>query len=288
MLGIFDCSMSKTAIVTGANTGIGKEIARGIAEQGLRVVLACRNADRAEAARHELVEETGNHDLKSMILDLGSLDSIRKFSDNVHGRFDRVDVLVNNAGVSHEVCTTTADGFEATFGVNFLGPFLLTNLLMDLLLNAAPARIVNVASSVHYNGHIDRNDPEMNTRWENRKAYANSKLADVLFTLELSRRWGGTGVTANCFNPGLVRSEFFRNYHPVPFMLRIVLKLMGKTPKEGADTGVYLATAPEVAAMTAGYYEQRKPKEPSAEARDEELARWLWDYASQKVELPVA
>lgn len=280
--------MGKIAVVTGANTGIGKEIARGLAAQGMSVVLACRNAERAEAARREIAEQTGNNDLETMILDLGKLASIREFSDGLHGRHDRVDVLVNNAGVSHQVRATTSDGFESTFGINFLGPFLLTNLLRDLLERSAPSRIVNVASSVHYNGHIDREDPEMNGRWENRKAYANSKLADVLFTLELSRRLEGTGVTANCFNPGLVRSEFFRNYHPVPFMLRIVLKLMGKTPEQGADTGVYLATAYEVAAMTAGYYEQRALKEPSEEARDSELARWLWDYASKRVGLAEA
>lgn len=277
--------MDRIAVVTGANTGIGKEIARGLARQDLNVVLACRDLDRADAARREITEETGNREVEAMHLDLAKLDSIRQFSTRLRSRHEKVDVLVNNAGVSHQIRASTTDGFEATFGVNFLGPFLLTNLLLDLLERAAPSRIVNLASSVHYNAHINPNDPEMNQGWGNRAAYANSKLADVLFTLELARRLKGTGVTANCYNPGLVRSEFFRNYHPIPFMLRVVLKVMGRSPQEGADTGVYLASAYEVAAMSGGYYENRKLKRPSNEARDEELARWLWDYAGMRVGL---
>jgi NAD(P)-dependent dehydrogenase (short-subunit alcohol dehydrogenase family) len=277
--------MGKRALVTGANTGIGKEIARGLARGGMEVILGCRDKDRGEAALRELTEDTGNKELSLMILDLARLASIREFARGFVDRFDHLDVLVNNAGVSHQKYDETGDGFELVFGVNFLGPFLLTNLLLPALEKAPPSRIVNVASSVHTNGHIDRRDPQMIGRWENRKAYANSKLADILFTRELARRLEGTGVTANCFNPGLVRSEFFRNYHPIPFMLRIVLKLMGKSPAEGADTGIYLASSYDVAAMTGGYYEKRALKEPSEEARDGDLARWLWDYAETRVGL---
>lgn len=277
--------MTKLAVVTGANTGIGKEIARALARQGLRVVMACRDRERGETALRELIKETGNRQLSMMILDLASLASIRDFARSFAAKFGRLDILVNNAGVAHQIRTTTYDGFEAVFGVNFLGPFLLTNLLLGPIRKAAPSRIVNVASSVHKNGTIDRNDPQMRTGWKNRQAYANSKLADVLFTRELARRLDGSGVTVNCFNPGLVRSEFFRNYDPVPFMLRVVLRLMGKSPAAGADTGVHLAVSREVEGVSGRYFENRRIIEPSAEAGDEELAKWLWEYASGAVGL---
>lgn len=277
--------MRKVALVTGANTGIGREIARGLARADMEVVLACRNNDRGKAAAAEIVEDTGNGEVSTLVLDLASLESVRKFTRAFHERYERLDVLVNNAGVSNQERSTTSDGFETVFGVNFLGPFLLTNLLLDLLRLAAPSRIVNVASSVHRNGHIDRNDPQMTGAWNNRRAYSNSKLADVLFTRELSRRLQGSGVTVNCFNPGLVRSEFFRSYDPMPFMLRVVLKLMGKSPAAGADTGIYLASSYDVAAMSGGYYEKRRLREPSEEARDDGLAGWLWDYAEKCVGL---
>lgn len=277
--------MAKVAIVTGANTGIGKEIARSLAANGTRVVMACRNRERAEAARKELIEATGNEEISLMLVDLGRLESIRSFAAEVQERFEGLDILVNNAGVAHEKLRFTEDGFELIFGVNFLGPFLLTNLLLDGLKRAAPARIVNVASSVHRNGHIDRSDPQMREVWVGRRAYANSKLADILFTRELARRLDGSGVTVNCYNPGLVRSEFFRNYDPVPFMLRVVLVLMGKSPQRGAEPGVALALSDSLAGVTGAYYENGRVREPSEEARDEDLAQWLWDYAAGQVGL---
>lgn len=277
--------MAKLAVVTGANTGIGKEIARGLAGQGLRVVMACRDPRRGEEAVGELSKNTRNRELSLMILDLASLASIRDFARDFAARFGRLDILVNNAGVALQNQAATQEGFDAVFGVNFLGPFLLTNLLLPALRKGAPSRIVNVASSVHKNGTIDRNDPQMRAGWRSRQAYANSKLADVLFTRELARRLDGSGVTANCYNPGLVRSEFFRNYDPVPFMLRVVLRLMGKTPAAGADTGVHLAISPEVEGLSGRYFENRRIIEPSAEAAEEELAKWLWEYASGAVGL---
>ncbi len=275
--------MSKLAIVTGANTGIGKEIARGLARKGHRVVLACRTRDRGEAARQELIADTENAGISLMLVDLASIASIRSFAASFREQYDRLDILVNNAGVATQEHATTRDGFELIFGVNFIAPFLLTNLLLHPLKQAAPSRIVNVASSVHTSGHIDRTDPQMDKRWNNRRAYSNSKLADILFTRELARRLEGSGVTVNCFNPGLVRSEFFRNYDPVPFMLKVVLKFLGKTPAEGADTGIYLATAAELEGRSGGYYEKREIKEPSEEAQDEELGRWLWNFAEDSI-----
>ncbi|HUX19920.1 MAG TPA: SDR family oxidoreductase [Spirochaetia bacterium] len=275
--------MSKLALVTGANTGIGKEITRGLAKRGMRVVLACRDRARGEAAREEIANETGNSELTLMLLDLADLASIRHFADEFREGFDRLDILVNNAGVSAQEHATTRDGFELVFGVNFIAPFLLTNLLLHHLKAAAPSRIVNLASSVHTTGHIDKSDPQMDKNWKNRQAYSNSKLADVLFTRELARRIEGSGVTANCYNPGLVRSEFFRNYHPMPFMLKVVLWLLGKSPEEGADTGLYLCASEEVEGKSGGYYEKRTLKEPSEEARDVELSRWLWNYAESAV-----
>ncbi len=275
--------MAKRVLITGANTGIGKATAVALAERGMEVVMACRNRDRGESARKEIVRDTGNSRVDLLIVDLASLDSIRQFATEFRARYDRLDLLVNNAGISLTSRRTSADGYEMVFAVNHLGPFLLTNLLLELLKRSAPSRIVNVASSVHKNARFDPEDLQKEHNWEGRDAYACSKYLNVLFTYELSRRLGNDGVTANCFNPGLVRSEFFRDYSPVPFMLRVVLKLIGRTPEEGARTAVYLATDPRFDSTSGRYFQNDKEIESAPGTYDPDLAAKIWDYSSTLV-----
>jgi len=275
--------MAKRALITGANTGLGKAIAVALAERGMEVVMACRSRDRGESAREEIVRQTGNRSVDLLILDLASLDSIRQFVVEFCARYDRLDLLVNNAGISLTSRRTSADGYEMVFAVNHLGPFLLTNLLLELLKRSAPARIVNVSSSVHKNAKFDPEDLQKEHNWEGRDAYACSKYLNVLFTYELSRRLGNAGVTANCFNPGLVRTEFFRDYHPVPFMLRLVLRLIGRTPEEGARTAVYLATDSRFDQTSGRYYQNKKEIESAPGTYDPDLAARIWDYSSSLV-----
>jgi NAD(P)-dependent dehydrogenase (short-subunit alcohol dehydrogenase family) len=294
--------MKKTALVTGANTGMGKETARELARAGLRVVMTSRRQEPGEAALREIAAETGNRDLHLMVLDLSSQAAIREFAREFLARFDRLDILVNNAGVSVTEPALTPDGIEWTVGVNAFGPFLLTQLLLDLLKRSAPSRIVTVASGMHAISRLSLDQYEKSAEpgtsgdaspgtggaasgvkgaWSGNAAYADSKLMNILFTYELSRRLAGTGVTATCAQPGLVNSEFFRNQKKMPFMLTLMLRLIGKTPAEGARTAVYLALSPDVEGQSGVCYDNLKPARTSSRSRDPGLARRFWDLAER-------
>jgi len=275
--------MARRAIVTGANTGIGKAAAVALAREGIEVIMACRNRERGESARAEIVEATGNSTVQLMTVDLASLESIADFAGEFTRRFDRLDILFNNAGITLTSRQTSVDGNEMVFAVNHLGPFLLTNLLLETLKSTPAARIVNVASSVHKNARLNSDDLQMEEGWDGRNAYACSKYLNILFTYELSRRNHRSGITANCFNPGLVRSQFFRDYHPVPFMLRVVLKLIGRSPERGAQTGVCLATSPELEGKSGKYYEDGKEIESAPGTYDPDLAAKIWAYSESLV-----
>ncbi|XP_048186159.1 retinol dehydrogenase 13 isoform X2 [Perognathus longimembris pacificus] len=202
----------KTVIVTGANTGIGKQTALELARRGGHVILACRDMGKCEAAARDIRGETLNHRVSARHLDLASLRSIREFATKVIEEEERVDILINNAAVMRCPHWTTEDGFEMQFGVNHLGHFLLTNLLMDKLKASAPSRIINLSSLAHIAGHIDFDDLNWQKRnYNTKEAYCQSKLAVVLFTKELSRRLQGTGVTANALHPGVARTELGRH-----------------------------------------------------------------------------
>ncbi|XP_058281119.1 retinol dehydrogenase 13 isoform X3 [Hylobates moloch] len=202
----------KTVIVTGANTGIGKQTALELARRGGNIILACRDMGKCEAAAKYIRGETLNHHVNARHLDLASLKSIREFAAKIIEEEERVDILINNAGVMRCPHWTTEDGFEMQFGVNHLGHFLLTNLLLDKLKASAPSRIINLSSLAHVAGHIDFDDLNWQTRKYNTKAaYCQSKLAIVLFTKELSRRLQGSGVTVNALHPGVARTELGRH-----------------------------------------------------------------------------
>jgi NAD(P)-dependent dehydrogenase (short-subunit alcohol dehydrogenase family) len=278
----------RTVVITGGNTGIGKEAAVGVASLGARVVITSRNEERGRAAREEIVERSANDDVDVMALDLASFRSIRSFASDLLDRCDRLHVLVNNAGLILRRRTETEDGFEATFGINHLGHFLLTDLLLDRLRASAPARVVVVASDAHKSARrgLDFDDLQGERRYRWMDAYAKSKLANIYFARELARRLDGTGVTVNALQPGFVRSDFGRDgdlgrlygwgikYLAGPFAI---------SPERGARTTTYVASSPEVDGVTGGYFYKCKPTQPSRVAQDDDAARRLWDVSERMV-----
>jgi len=284
----FENSMiGKTSLVTGANSGIGKEISRGLAAAGARVLMVARDRERGEAARSEVESSTGNRAVELVVCDLSSQRQIGGLAATIIDGYDRLDVLVNNAGLTLGERIFTEDGIETTFAVNHLAPFLLTNLLLDKLTESAPSRIVTVASDAHRGATIDFDDPNGANRFSAWRAYGQSKLGNILFTRELARRLNGTGVTATCLHPGVVRSGFGRQG---PGFIRIYFKIAGLfllSPEKGADTAVWLASAPEVEGASGGYYEKRRLANPSPAARDSEAARRLWRLSQQMTGLDI-
>ncbi len=269
----------RVCVVTGATSGIGKATASALARLGAQVVLVGRDRGRGEAAVAE-VAAAGAPRPRLEIADLASMGQVRELAGRLAG-LDRIDVLVNNAGLVVGERRVTPDGFEHVFAVNHLAPFLLTNLLLPKLTASAPARVVTVTSDAHTAARLDLDDPQLEHGWDSWRAYANSKLANILFTRELARRLAGTGVTANCAHPGVVRTGFGREGSLLlrfgvtlgrPFML---------SPQRGADTIVYLASSPEVAGETGGYYVRRQRREPSPAARDDAAARRLWQLSEE-------
>ena len=272
-----DASMiGKTCLVTGANSGIGLEIARGLAARGARVLMVARDADRGEAARVEVAESTGNDAVELLLCDLSSQRQVRELAAEVLDRCGELHLLVNNAGLTLGERTLTEDGIETTFAVNHLAPFLLTELLRERLVASAPARVVTVASDAHRGSKIDFDDPSGERKFSAWGAYGQSKLANILFTTELAQRLEGTGVTATCLHPGVVRTGFGRQG---PAFIRFFLKIGGLfllTPERGADTAVWLASSSDVDGASGGYYEKRRIATSSRAARDSESARRLW------------
>ncbi len=267
----------KTCIVTGANSGMGRETALALAGMKANVVMVCRNKSKGDDARREISKESGNDSVDLLLCDLSSLAEVRTLAAEIRNRYGKLDVLVNNAGV-FSFSGKTVDGFETTFAVNYLAPFLLTNLLLELLKSSAPSRVVNVSSVTHFNGHIDPAAIEKKQTPSGWGAYSTSKLALVMFTYELARRLQGTGVTANCLHPGGVATNIWRI---PPALVRPFLK----SAKEGAETAIYLASAPEVEGITGKYFEDKAEKKSADESYDEAKARLLWETTSKLVGL---
>lgn len=261
-------------IVTGANTGIGKVAATDFARRGAHVFLACRSADKTQPVIDEIKRATGNDKVEFLALDLGDLSSVRTAAATFLARNLPLHVLVNNAGLAGQRGHTRS-GFELAFGTNHVGHFLFTELLLDKLKASAPARIVNVASTAHYNAKgIDWDAVRKPTKTLTAlDEYAVSKLANVLFTKELARRLAGTKVTTYALHPGVVATDVWRR---VPVGLRGLAKLFMKSAEDGAKTTIYCATSPAVANETGKYYDDVKEKRPSKQADDLALAAELW------------
>lgn len=276
----------RTVLITGGNTGLGKETAVALATAGAQVVITSRNPEKGAAALAEIRERSGRDDVEVMALDLARLDSVRALAAEVAGRFDRLDVLVNNAGLMLGSRQETVDGNEMTFQVNVLGPFLLTALLHDRLRAGDRARVVNLASMAHKGARgIDFDDLQSERRYRSFSVYGRSKLADILWTRELARRWDADGITANAVHPGFVYSDFARDGDMGRFVgsLYPLLKPFAMSPAQGARTQVYVASAPELDGVTGGYWAKSAPATPSAAARDDAAAARLWDVCEQLV-----
>jgi retinol dehydrogenase 12 len=266
-----------TCLVTGATSGIGKQTALRLAMLGATVIIVARDPARGAAAAAEISSRVPGARVEVMTADLSSLAQVRRLAGEVLARRDRLDVLVNNAGVMPVRHQLTTDGLEAAFATNHLGPFLLTSLLRGLLERSAPARVVTVSSAIHQQVRaIPWDDLPRGTPATQGQAYPLSKLLNILFTAELARRLAGTGVTANCLHPGFVRTALGRDVPGVlGAALPVVLRLR-PGPAAGAETPVYLASSPEVAGVTGGYFVKCRPAEPSALARDAGAAARLW------------
>jgi NAD(P)-dependent dehydrogenase (short-subunit alcohol dehydrogenase family) len=272
-------------VVTGSNVGIGLETAVGVAAAGATTVLACRSPEKAAAAAAEVTRRTGQADVHVVTLDLADLASVRAAADDIRARWDRLDVLINNAGGTWSERQLTAQGIEYTFGVNHLGPFFLTNLLLDRLRESAPARIITLTSVGHHSARrgMRFDDLQSEQGYAAMEAYVRSKLANILFTRELATRLAGTGVTANAVHPGPVRSGFGMDGDLKGLMglgLRAV-RPFEISPAAGARTSIFLATSPEVEGITGQYWVRRKPGRMSPQARRDDQAEQLWATSAQ-------
>lgn len=276
-------------VVTGANVGVGLETARGLAERGATVVLACRNRAKAEAAAQDIRATTGSEAVEIVDLDLASLASVRAAATEILARHDRLDVLVNNAGLILSARSETADGFETQLGVNHLGHFLLTNLLLDRLRASAPARVVSLSSAGHKLSRGLDFDDLMYTRrryWD-MAVYCDSKLANVLFTRELARRLEGTGVVCHAVHPGVVRSSFSAD-GDTSGLFKWGAKLTSwayLSPAKGARTSLHVATSEDAGTTTGDYWARSRRKTPSRKARDAAAAQRLWSVSAELVGL---
>ena len=275
----------KTVVITGGNSGIGLETAVALARAGAKTVITARGRARGEAAVADIRKRAGSDQVELVVFDLASLGSVREGAAEILTRCSRIDVLVNNAGLVLGERRETADGFEATFGINHLGPFLLTDLLLERIKASAPARIVNVASTAHKGarGGLAFDDLQTTRRYAGMKAYSRSKLANIYFTTELARRLEGSGVTVNCLHPGTVVTGFGRDGDTTGvFRFGLsVIKPFVLNAEQGARTSVYVASSPEIDGVTGKYFVKCRVRNPSKVARDDEAARTLWKVSEE-------
>jgi NAD(P)-dependent dehydrogenase (short-subunit alcohol dehydrogenase family) len=279
--------MAPTVVITGGNAGIGKETAVGLAEQGANVVITSRDPDRGTAAAAEIRERSGSDAVDVTRLDLASFASIRQLASELVDRVDRLDVLIANAGGVLGRRHETEEGFEMTFGVNHLGHFLLTSLLLDKLRESPPARIVVVSSVAHRYARrgLDFDDLQSQRKYRAFDAYAKSKLANIYFARELARRLDGTGVTANSLHPGAVASRFGRDgdYGWIGNVIMPLIKPFELSAAKGARTSIHLASSPEVETLSGLYFHKCAPTTPSKVAQDDEAAKRLWAVSEELV-----
>ena len=264
---------NKTIVITGASSGLGLAIARQLSAGGARLVMVSRDPARGRAAREEVASVATGPEPTFIAADLSSQDSIRRLAAVLHERFTSIDVLINNAGTASGTRELTVDGLEKTFATNHLGPFLLTNLVLDLL---APAGcVVNTVSETH-SGRIEWDNLQGERRYTFFSAYGRSKAAEILFTYELARRLRGTGITANCFTPGPTASGFGRGTHGFIRVMSTLVNVIGRRPEVSARTAVYLATSPEMEGVSGQYFFHDRPARSKPVTYDVQIAARLW------------
>jgi NAD(P)-dependent dehydrogenase (short-subunit alcohol dehydrogenase family) len=277
----------KVVLITGGTSGIGKAAATALAGMGATVVITGRNEERGKRALQEIREESGNDGVELILADLTVQDEVRRLAEELRERHNQLEVLVNNAGLVLSERTETPDGIETQLAINHLAPFLLTNLLLDLLKESAPSRIVTVSSDAHRWAKIDLDDLQSRKRYRGMQVYGKTKLANIMFTYELAERLEGTGVTANCMHPGGVNTNFGNNQGgPMNLLFRLFKPFM-RSPEQGADTLIYLASSPEVEGMTGKYLVDRKVKAASDAAYDETMQKKLWEASEELTGLKV-
>ena len=283
----------KICIVTGANSGIGKETALGLAQLSARVIMVCRNAEKGKAALEEIRRESGSSQVDLLIADMSSQASVRALAEQIQQKYPRLDVLVNNAGRAALARTLSADGIEMTLATNHLGAALLTLLLLDLLKASAPSRIVNVSSTeAQRPARLDTNDLQFERRkYSAVAAYRQSKLLMNAFTFELARRLAGTGVTANCLHPGAVATNIWNSDLLPPLIGKLIVAVVKPfmlNSKQGAAVSLYLATSPEVAQVSGEYFVKSKPAKSNPLSRDPKVMAEVWRYTETMTSLPLA
>jgi retinol dehydrogenase 12 len=276
----------KICLVTGSNSGIGKETAVGLAKMGATVVMVGRNKERGEKAQKEIVKQSGNCSVDLMICDLSSMESIRQFAEEFKKKYKRLDVLINNAGAVFNKREVTPEGFERTFAVNYLGPFLLTHELMDMLKSSAPSRIINVSSGLAKDGKVDLDDLQSEKNSTEKKAYshaqspfyANTKLMSIMLTYELARRLQGSGVTINVLLPGFTATNLGRNTGSLrsSIMFKMVRPIQ-QTAKKGAETSIYLASSDELKETTGKCFAKKKEIMTCPASYNQEVQTRLWN-----------
>ena len=275
---------NKVCIITGATSGIGKATALGLAKMGANVAIIGHDKEQGENAQNEIKSKTGNPNVDLLLDDLSSQAEIRKLAEAIQARYTTVHVLINNAGIAPIKRSVTVDGIERVFAVNYLAPFLLTNLLLERLKASAPARVVNVAGDFHRKATIQFDDLMSEKDYNGIRANNQAKLALILFTYELARRLDGTRVTANCLHPGAVATDGPLKDPDLPVFSRAMYKMVRlffASPERGAETSIYLSTSSEVEKVSGKYFIKKTPVESSPESYDEEIARRLWKVSEE-------
>lgn len=277
----------KVCLITGGNSGIGKATALALAKLNASVVIVSRDKDKGEATIIEIKSKSRNRNVDAMTADLSSQDSVRELAHDFKGRYKRLHVLINNAGIFLPRRIQSVDGLETTFATNHLGHFILTNLLLDVLKANAPSRIINITSSAHRGTEMNFDDLQAEKKYSGYHAYSQSKLANVLFTYQLAKRLEGTGITVNCLHPGVVRTGFGKDVTGLMSILVRVGSPFMMSPEKSARAAIYLATSPELEGVTGKHFSRGKEEKSSTESYDAASAERLWRVSAELVKLDV-
>jgi NAD(P)-dependent dehydrogenase (short-subunit alcohol dehydrogenase family) len=272
---------NKVCLITGGNSGIGRETALGIAKKGLTVVIVSRDYLKGKEAIEFIKRESGNKKVGLIAADLSSRKQIYKISEEFRKKYKRLDILINNAAAVMQNRVLTEDGIEYQLAVNHLAPFLLTSIMADLLIDSAPSRIINVSSQTHVSASIDFNDLNSSVNYHPAAVYSMTKLMNILFTYKLASKLQGTGVTANCLHPGVVSTKLLLDYQGNSGLKSFFSKLRNDSAERGARTSIYLALSSDADGFTGKYFTDMKQKESSPMSYDKKLADKLWEVSSR-------